>query len=161
MKPAPIPVDEEKRMEAVHRLAILDTKPEARFDALTKEATQKMHMPMSTLTIVDSKREWFKSCQGMDETEGSRETSFCGHALFARDMFIVEDTLLDERFKDNPKVVGSPFIRFYAGIALIDHHTGQPVGVFCVKDIKPRKLSAGDIAILTDLAERAEKELNA
>ncbi len=131
MKTAPIPADEEQRLAAVHRLAILDTTPEARFDALTKEATEKMHMPMSTLTIVDSNREWFKSCQGTEEMEASRETSFCGHALFAKDMFIIEDTLLDDRFKDNPRVVGKPYIRFYAGIALIDHKTGQPVGLFC------------------------------
>jgi len=157
---APIPSDEEKRIEAVHRMAILDTQPEPRFDSLTHEAVEKMKVPMSMISILDSDREWFKSCVGLDQTEGGRAISFCGHALLAKNIFIVEDTLKDPRFADNPMVIGFPFIRFYAGVALFDHKTHQPIGVFCVKDTKPKKLTVEEIAIIVDLAERAEKELN-
>ena len=130
MQKAPIPDNESDRLAAVHRLAVLDTVPEKRFDDLTKEATERLLVPISTVTIVDSNREWFKSQQGLNKNDGDRAVSFCGHALFAKDMFIVEDALKDPRFADNPMVVGPPFIRFYAGIALLDHKTGQPVGVF-------------------------------
>ncbi len=160
MQVAPIPKDEAERLEAVHKMAILDTKPEERFDRLTREAVEKLKVPISTITILDADREWFKSCQGLDEKEGKRETSFCGHALLASSVFIVEDTLKDSRFADNPMVINAPFIRFYAGVALLDRETGQPIGVFCVKDTKPRKFSLEDINMLMNLAERAEKELN-
>lgn len=160
MQEAPIPTNEKERMEAVHRLAILDTKPEERFDVLTKEAVEKLKVPMSMVTIIDSEREWFKSCVGFDKKEGPRAASFCGHALLATNIFIIEDTLKDPRFMDNPMVVGFPFIRFYAGIALFDYKTRQPIGVFCVKDTKPRTFGSKETAILIDLAERAEKELN-
>ncbi len=160
MQLAPIPGDEDKRIEAVHKMAILDTKPEERFDRLTKEAVEKLHVPISTITILDSDREWFKSCQGLDEREGRREISFCGHALLASSLFIVEDTLQDPRFADNPMVTGKPGIRFYAGIALFDHTTGQPVGVLCVKDTKPRQFGLEETSLLMDLAARAEEELN-
>ena len=121
MLKAPIPNDEDKRLEAVHRLAILDTKPEERFDDITKEAVERLHVPISMVTILDSKREWFKSCTGLNETEGERAVSFCGHALMAKNMFIIEDTYKDPCFADNPMVVGPPFIRFYAGFALFEH----------------------------------------
>jgi GAF domain-containing protein len=160
MQKAPIPKDEKERMATVHRLVILDTVPEERFDVLTREAVKKLHVPISTVTILDADREWFKSCQGLENKEGDRAISFCGHVLLAKDIFIVEDTLKDSRFADNPMVVSSPFIRFYAGISLLDRLTGQAIGVFCVKDIKPRKLSLEEIGIMTDLAERAETELN-
>jgi len=160
MQKAPIPTDEEKRIEAVHRFAILDTEPEERFDVLTREAVEKLKVPMSMVSILDSDREWFKSCVGFDKKEGERSVSFCGHALLATNIFIVEDTLKDERFADNPLVIGYPFIRFYAGVALFDHRTQQPIGVFCIKDTKPRKLTTEEIGIIVDLAERAEKELN-
>ncbi len=160
MQKAPIPNDEEKRITAVHGMAILDTDPEPRFDALTKEAVQKIKVPISTIAILDSDREWFKSCQGLDQKEGERAASFCGHALLASNIFIVEDTLKDKRFADNPMVVGNPHIRFYAGIALFDYATGQPIGVFCVKDIKPKTLTLEEIGIIADIAYRAEKELN-
>ena len=160
MQLAPTPTDEIQRIDAVHRMAILDTAPDNRFDDITKEAVNSLKFPISTITIIDSNREWFKSCQGLDQKEGERAISFCGHALLAKDVFIVEDTLKDDRFKDNPMVTGSPFIRSYAGIALMDYKTGQPVGVLCVKDTKPRRLSLDDIGKLTELAERAERELN-
>lgn len=160
MKEAPIPENEKERIEAVHKMAILDTKPEKRFDRLTKEAVKKIKVPISTLTILDSNREWFKSCHGLSKKEGERAISFCGHALLAKNIFFVEDTLEDPRFADNPMVVGSPFIRFYGGIALVDHKTGHYVGVFCIKDTKPRTLSAEEVDIFVDLADRAEAELN-
>jgi len=160
MKKAPMPKNEKERMKAVRRTAILDTRPEKRFDRLTKEAVKKIKVPISTLTILDAKREWFKSCQGLDQKEGERAISFCGHALLAKNVFFVEDTLEDPRFADNPMVIGSPYIRFYGGIALVDHKTGHYVGVFCIKDTKPRTLSAEEVDIFVDLADRAEKELN-
>ncbi len=160
MQNAPIPKNEKARLDALHRLAILDTGPEERFDVLTREAVEKLKVPMSMVSILDSKREWFKSCVGFSKEEGDRAVSFCGHALLAKNIFIIEDTLEDPRFADNPLVVGSPFIRFYAGIALFDHKSRQPIAVFCVEDIKQHKFTLEETAILVDLADRAEKELN-
>jgi len=160
MQKAPIPSDENKRMEALHKIAILNTQPEERFDVLTREAVDKLKVPIAMVSILDSDREWFKSCVGLDTKEGDRDISFCGHALLSTNIFIVEDTLKDARFVDNPMVVGSPFIRFYAGIALYDHKSRQPIGVFCVKDTKPRKLSIEEISTVIDLANKAETELN-
>ena len=80
--------------------------------------------------------------------------------MLASSIFIVEDTYLDQRFKNNPYVVGPPFIRFYAGMALLDAVTGLPIGVFCIKDIHPRKLTMSEMDIFLDLAERAERLIN-
>ncbi len=75
-------------------------------------------------------------------------------------MFIIDDTQKDPRFADNPMVTGFPHIRFYAGMALYDEKTKLPIGVFCIKDTKPRSLSVGEIGIFMDLATRAERQLN-
>lgn len=160
MQLAPIPSNEDERLAALHKLAILDTEPEERFDLLTKEAVEKLKVPMSMVSILDKEREWFKSCVGWDKKEGDRGASFCGHALLAGNIFIVSDTLQDERFSNNPMVIGEPFIRFYAGMALIDHESKQPIGVFCVKDKIPREFSLDEISIFMDLANRTEIELN-
>ena len=108
---------------------------------------------------MDKDREWYKSRQGLDSTEAPRAISFCAHAMLSRDVFIVEDALEDERFKDNPMVIGKPYIRFYAGVALYDK-MGMNIGVLCIKDTKPRKFSTEDISKLMDLASRAEAEFN-
>ncbi len=160
MNTFPIPTDEKERLEAVHRMAILDTQPESRFDSITKEATRLLDVSISTITILDSKREWFKSCTGLDQTEADRAISFCAYALVVKDLFIVNDTLEDERFKNNPMVIGHPYIRFYAGQSLLDFDSGHAVGVFCIKDTKPRSLSLEQIGIFLELARKAETEIN-
>ncbi len=152
--------DEQIRIAAVRRLKLLDTEPEERFDRITRRAVEKLHVPISTITIMDEKREWFKSCQGMPQREGDRTIAFCDYALHAQDVFIIEDTLLDERFATNPYVVGSPHIRFYAGVALYEAHSRMPVGVFCIKDTKPRHLSMPEIDIFLELAKEASHEIN-
>jgi GAF domain-containing protein len=160
MKKAPIPSNEDARLEAVHGLNLLDTEPEERFDWITKKALAVFSVPISTITLIDKDREWYKSCQGVDAREASRSISFCGHAMFANDVFVIEDTLNDKRFRDNPQVTGVPHIRFYAGVALHDKKSGLPVGVFCIKDTKPRTVSAKEISDLLELAGEAEKEIN-
>lgn len=160
MKNAPINNDEDERLKVVHELGILDTPHEERFDILTQEACEKLQMPISTISIINHDREWFKSRQGINLQQGPRNVSFCGHAMYSDYIFIVEDTLLDERFKDNPYVIGEPFIRFYAGVSLRDYKTKLPIGVLCVKDTKARKMNQAEIGILLELAVRAEEELN-
>ncbi len=159
MKFAPIPDNEKKRLVSLHKLGLLDTPREKRFDQITKLATIIFRVPISTLTLVDAKREWFKSCQGLNQREGSRAISFCGHALVDPDVFVIPDATKDRRFFDNPMVVGKPFIRFYAGVPLISSN-GSRVGVFCIKDTKPRTFSKNDEHILKALASWVEVEIN-
>lgn len=160
METAPIPVNEEERICALEGLKLMDTEPEQRFDIITQKAIQRFSVPISTITLIDKKREWFKSVQGLSFVEGPRGSSFCGHALLSEIILIIEDTLTDSRFVDNPMVAGAPFIRFYAGKLLYDRETRLPVGVFCIKDTKPRQLSATDINDFLELARQAEDEIN-
>ncbi|MBI5221400.1 MAG: GAF domain-containing protein [Candidatus Magasanikbacteria bacterium] len=108
MQKAPIKGNEKERLEALKSLGILDTPPEERFDRITKEAAEKLEVPISTVSLLDADREWFKSCQGPLGEEGPRDVSFCGHAMYSKHIFIIEDTLQDEAFADNPYVVGPP-----------------------------------------------------
>lgn len=158
---APIPSNESDRMKRVRAMGVLDNlEPDPRFDELTKMATERFDVPISTLTILDEKKEHYKSCYGLDVKEGERAISFCGHALLAKDISIIPDCTKDERFKDNPMVVGAPFIRFYAGIALYDYSTRFPIAVFCIKDTKARQLSVKETGLFLSIATRAEEILN-
>lgn len=162
MEPPALHQEEEARLVALQSLGLLDTPSEARFDDLTQRAKTRFDVRMAAVTLLDQDREWYKSCCGdicPPEREGARSVSFCGHALLSNYVFVVADTLLDPRFVDNPMVVSTSFIRFYAGVALREHASNLPVGVFCIKDTKPREMSAQDISDLLDFAKLAEKEL--
>jgi GAF domain-containing protein len=158
-KPSPHPKEEE-RLNIVKALNILDTKPEERFDKITKMATERLHVPISTITIIDKDREWFKSYKGLSRSESPRDVSFCGHALLMSDIFMIEDTLKDERFENHPQTKAPLPIRFYAGINLKHKQSGFPVGVFCIKDYKPRTLHLNELEIFLELAKEAEYQLN-
>jgi GAF domain-containing protein len=160
MLPAPIPPNEKERLAAVLELKILNTKSEERFDRITKMVLERFKVPISTISILDADREWYKSCQGLDVKEGPRSTSFCGHIISQNYIFVIEDTLLDPRFADNPQVTGKPYVRFYAGMALRNKNNDLTVGVLCLKDTKPRKFSKQDVLDLKEFAELAEEELN-
>ena len=158
MIPAPIPPDDERRLQALREMLILDTPPEERFDRVVRFASEEFDMPMVLVSLVDAQRQWFKARVGVDACETDRESSFCGHAILQPQMMIVEDATQDERFHDNPLVTGAPFVRFYAG-APLQLPGGQIVGTLCMIDRQPRKLDAIDLAIFGSLRELVVGEL--
>jgi GAF domain-containing protein len=149
--------NEEQRLASLHGLGILDTPPEERFDRITRLAASIFNTPMASISLVDRDRQWFKSSYGLDAVESSRETSFCSHAVAARDVLVVPDAFQDPRFSDNPLVTGSPRIRFYAGCPIF---VGPDcVGTVCVLDNRPRQVDDNSVHLLHDLAALAELEL--
>jgi diguanylate cyclase (GGDEF)-like protein len=156
----PTPVNENARLQSLRALNILDTSPEERFDRLTRLAKRLFGVPIALISLVDADRQWFKSCQGLDVRETPRGISFCGHTILGDEVMLVPDATLDERFHDNPLVVGAPGIRFYAGCPLRIPN-GSKLGTLCLIDVEPRTLDAADRAALKDLARMAEQEIAA
>lgn len=154
------PANEVERLHVLRALAILDTQAEERFDRLTRIATRMFNVPISLVTLVDSNRQWFKSCIGLQVQETPRDISFCGHAILGNDAFVINDASKDPRFSDNPLVTGVPHIRFYAGQPIRTTH-GFKIGTLCLIDSQPREFTARDVEDLTDLACMVENELAA
>ncbi len=158
MKFPATPDNEVERIQALKRMEILDSAPEAGFDLLTEMAAELLQLPIALVTIVDSKRQWFKSQVGMRGNETPRDVSFCAHAILHASPMVIEDASLDERFADNPLVTSSPNIRFYAGfpLASVDGHN---VGTLCVIDTVPRTLNGSELRQMDRLAKLAQVAL--
>lgn len=154
-----VPGDEENRIATLHGLNILDTPSEERFDRLTRLTQRLLDVPIAVISLVDSNRQWFKSCQGLDVSETPRSISFCGHAILDDQIFIIPDATLDPRFSDNPLVIHEPNIRFYAGQPL-KAANGSRIGTLCVIDRVARQLTQEACDSLRDLAILVENELN-
>ena len=153
-----IPASEIARLQALRDLSLLDTPAEERFDRLTRIAQHILQVPIALVSLIDADRQWFKSRQGLDAQEIHRDISFCGHAILRPDVLVVADAVADQRFADNPLVLGAPSIRFYAG-APLTLSSGECVGTLCVIDRQPRQVTRAQLAALQDLAACVVEEL--
>jgi len=140
------------RLAALRELGVLDTPPEAVFDAITAGAAQLCGVPIALVSLVDAQRQWFKSNVGLHGIgETPRDVAFCDHAIRDDALFEVPDAASDPRFAANPLVTGAPDIRFYAGAPIV-LPGGERVGTVCVIDRAPRRLDAHQRAMLEHLA---------
>lgn len=153
MKAAPLPHNETERLKALEELELMDTLPEKVYDEITALASEICGTPASFLTLIDERRQWFKSKYGSDANETPREQAFCAHAILnPDDVFIVQDARYDERFFDNPLTSSEPPVVFYAGVPVKDANNNA-VGALCVIDSRPRDLSEQKIESLKTLGK--------
>lgn len=148
---------EAQRLDVLAELDILDTPRELAFDRLTTLCRKMFRVPMSTLTLIDGHRQWFKAAEGMENRETARGPALCNYAIAQHDPLVIPDTLRDPRLTDNVFVRGKPFIRFYAGVQL--RISGATIGTLCAMDTSPREFDADDLGMLVDLAAIAVDEL--
>ncbi len=142
------------RLEKLDSYSILDTLPEEDYDNLTAIAAQICGTPISLVSLLDDKRQWFKSHHGLKAAETPKEYAFCAHAINdPQEIFVVEDARIDKRFHDNPLVTDDPNVIFYAGVPL-KSEDGLPMGTLCVIDNKPKQLSQDQINSLRALAKQ-------
>ncbi|WP_150911564.1 PAS domain-containing protein [Marinobacter halotolerans] len=158
MKAPGMPTNEALRQAALDRSGLLDTGAEERFDRFTRMVRFAFNAPIALVSLVDRDRQWFKSADGLSVSETPRDISFCGYAIHYPDMFVIEDTLEDDRFRDNPLVTSAPLIRFYAGAPLRDRE-GFPLGTLCIIDQQPRTFDQQNRLLLREFADCVEQEI--
>lgn len=157
-QPAIKPTSEKERVAELLSLNILDTQPEKRFDRLAALAADIFYVPIALVSLVDDDRQWFKAKCGITADSTSRDDAFCAHAILEDEIFVVEDTEQDERFAQNPLVVGPPYIRFYAG-AVVRGPGEHPLGTLCIIDTLPRQFGDINQRRLKLMAELVSAEL--
>ena len=152
MASAAVPGNESARLEALRRFDVLDSLPQQIFDDITQLAATLCDTPIALISLVDEKRQWFKSRIGLDLSQTDREVAFCSHAILEpRNVMVVQDATGDVRFHDNPLVQGAPDIRFYAGAPIVTED-GLALGTVCVIDRAPRSLTARQEEALRSLS---------
>ncbi|WP_439535642.1 ATP-binding protein [Methyloversatilis sp.] len=142
--------EEQRRLQLLDELAVLDTPPDPVLDGLVRCASSLLGYPIALVSLVDEHRQWFKARHGLAAAGTPREVAFCAHAILGNSLFEVPDATTDPRFAANPLVTGEPHVRAYAGMPLTV--AGQNIGMLCLIDHQPRQLEPGQAALLADLA---------
>lgn len=155
----PLPPNEPARQAALERYQVLDTPPERFYDDAATLAAAICGTPIAMVSLIDNERQWYKSKVGVDTTETHRRDAFCAHAIMTPNMpLVVNDALVDERFKDSALVTANPHIRFYAGAPLVTPE-GQALGTLCVIDTIPREITAAQLTALEALSRTVASHL--
>jgi GAF domain-containing protein len=154
----PKPDDDEKRLAFLADLAILDTAPDENLDRVVALCSGIFGVPVALVSLVDEERQWFKSIEGLDVCETSRDVAFCNYTILADEIFEVVDAVADPRFAGNALVTDEPHIRYYAGAPLV--YDGVRLGSLCLIDFVPRDpLTPQQRELLHSLAELVIREI--
>lgn len=154
----PLPENELQRLAALKRYNILDSLPDHAFDDATKLVSYICGVPIAHISFIDETRQWFKSEIGIGVTEVPREISFCQYTILEQEMVEINDTFLNERFKDDPNVTGGFKIRFYAGIPLTTPD-GFNIGTICAIDHVTKELNENQRNALSIIARHVINQL--
>lgn len=152
---------EDMRLAALRKLCAGTLAPEPTLNRIVELVATLFNVPISLISLVDKHRQWFRAKVGLAANETPREHAFCDHTIRHNEVLVVCDAFLDSRFKDNPLVVGEPFIRFYAG-APLRTQDGLNLGSLCVIDTLPHpSFSDQQRALLTQMAALVMAQLQA
>lgn len=144
-----------ERLTELHNTRLLDSPPEESFDRLTRLTATVLNVPVALVSLVDSDRQFFKSCLGLAQPWASeRQTplshSFCRHVVESRRPLVVSDAREHPLLRDNPAIRDLGVIA-YAGAPLITPH-GHVLGTLCAIDHQPRHWTLEQVEILSNLA---------
>ncbi|MEO5687744.1 MAG: PAS domain S-box protein [Burkholderiaceae bacterium] len=149
--------DDTRRLDLLRTLALLSSDPEPALDRLSRIAAVVTGAEIAMITFIAGDRQFIRSRVGTLATEASLRESFCICTLEDPKLIEISDATQDERFADNPFVLGPRTIRSYVGVPVM--FDGLVLGTVCVLDSRARTLSDDQRAILCDLGGMVESVL--
>jgi signal transduction histidine kinase len=155
-------VNDPARLDALRKIALLDTPTEEAFDRLTRLAVIFVNAPIGLVSLVDADRQFFKSSIGLPEPWCTSRViplshSICQYNRVANQPLLIEDARVHPFFKDNPAIPDLNVIA-YLGFPLVTSD-GYVLGSFCVIDSKPRRWKKKQVAVIQDLTAAVITEI--
>lgn len=140
---------------AVQRVRSDDLDDKRVFDRLTRLVSALLDVPVSLLLVVDEEQLLFASSVGPTDPWGTIKEmplseAYCQHAIHSRAAFAVEDSRLDPLVCELPSTTDLGVVA-YLGVPLLTSK-GEPIGILCAIDGKPRPWSEAEIHVVEDLA---------
>ena len=150
------------RLAALHAALLLDSVAEPEFDRLTRLAKRLLGVPTALISLVDDRRQFFKSCIGLNgwpaEQRGTPLShSFCQYVVHSGTPLAIADAREDAVLRDNLATTELDVVA-YIGVPLRSRD-GHVLGTICAVDKVVRSWTLEDIAAMTDLAEGVMTEI--
>lgn len=152
--------DEHRRVEAVRRSSLLAGPLNGAIDKLVADAARALGRDRAFFAVIDDASENVR--YGARDVRGALPLNFAlsADAIRAADgMLVVADMGADRRCGFDPRVVGPPYLRAFAGVAV--HCEGERVGVLCLADTRRGSIAAADLDRLRAFALELERLVEA
>ncbi|MYM81233.1 EAL domain-containing protein [Duganella sp. FT50W] len=143
------PNAEARRLDALHKLNLLDTPSSEAFDRITRMAASLFKLPIAAISLSDANRQWFKSRVGVEHDSIPRLRAPCGQIADSSDVLVIPDLAQDDYYRDS--LLAAQGIRYYAGAPLTTND-GHCLGAMCVLGTEPRDTAPEELSALCDLA---------
>ena len=140
---------ESQRLDALHKLKVLDTAPNDAFDRITRMAAQLFDLPVAAVSLTDVDRQWFKSRVGVEHNVIARVEAPCSRVTEGERLLVIPDLLDSVEFRDG--ALAKSGVRFYAGAPLTTSD-GFCIGAMCVLGNEPREVTEPEMQSLRDMA---------
>ena len=138
----------------IDSIDVFDILPEKEYDAITELACVLCQTPLATISLITGTQQFYKSCYGCDSIPDPIEESLSMYAFNqSNPVFTIEDTRIEDRFKDKSYVVNNPKIIFFTGVQLITT-SNEVIGVLAIYDYIPKTLTDVQINSLQLLANQ-------
>jgi len=152
-------IQEAGRLAALAATGILDSEPEASFDAITRLCADYFKADCVLLGFADESRFWIKSFWGEPVRELPRRNSIFEIVLAEDGPVIVPDILKDPRFREEGVQLRRLDPRSFASVPLRSAE-GQILGVLTVFSAHPhRSMARDELRMLESMAELASNQV--
>lgn len=149
---------EQSRLGELAAYQIMDTAPEAAFDAIVLAATLVAGVPAAGIGLLDDARQWFKARVGIDLQDVPADETICRTVVDEGVPLVLADVRDDPRFGENPHVAADGGLRFYAGFPLRTP-SGNVLGTLCLNDTVAHELTTDQVQVLWTLADQAMAQI--
>ena len=131
---------ERQRQSAVDAIRQTTSEREGELQRIVEQAAAIAQAPIASVSIIET----------------PRSASICNRVILRPgEPLVILDAQQDERYATISTVANPPYVRFYAGIPLVNR-AGYALGALCVVDMVPRT-AAPDLLALGRLAREAER----
>ena len=144
-------------VEVLEDYYLFDSDAEIEYDNITFLASKICNTPISTITLLDDKRQWFKSKIGFEHSETPLNRSFCALSISkSKNVIVVPNVMEDAGFSAIGKLNGLEKDGFYAAVTLFNEDE-IPLGTLCVIDYESKVLDEDQMKALEILGRQVEE----
>ncbi|MCZ2815398.1 GAF domain-containing protein [Modestobacter sp. VKM Ac-2984] len=142
--------------------SLLPARPDAAFDRLAQTVAEELDAPRALVVLVSKAGQVFPGAFGLPEPWASRRSMPMSHSISkwvatSGSPLALRDAREDPEFASGPSVQDLHAVA-YAGTPLWGVH-GQPIGVLCAIDTRPRDWTGDELATLHRMADESSRQL--